>query len=318
MKKFLIMLCLFAATVLTAAAQDKFPMITIPEEVTDPMERARYLSDHFWEKVDFSTVSDAVIEDGLSELLPILQIVDYEAVTASWTAAVKQAEGTKTGVAHLLTVCSRVLNNPALDTYNENIYRSLLHVALVSKKISKADKEPFQRELVMLEVNNVGSAATDFEVVTADGSKMKLSEVESSVTVLFLYEPGAVNSKLERFRLSQARITNYLLKAGGLKIVAVACTADSALWDKNRSDIPAEWVSGYDAKGEITGEGLYDLRVMPCMYLLDEKKVVLLKNTDTEGIETYLYEVLRSAAEQQKAASEGSAEGATEAPAEAK
>lgn len=307
MKKFLIMLCLFAATATAAAAQDKFPMVTIPEEVTDPMQRARYLSDHFWENVDFATASDALIEEGLSELLPILRIVDYEAVTASWTAAVKQAEGAKTGVAHLLSVCSRVLNDPALGTYDEERYRSLLHVALVSKKISKADKEPFQRELVMLEVNNVGSAATDFEMTAADGSKVKLSEVESPVTVLFLYEPGAVNSKLERFRLSQARLTSYLVRAGGLKVVAVACTSDAALWEKNRGDIPSEWTSGYDASGELTGEGLYDLRVMPRLYLLDEKKVVLLKNTDTEGIESYLYEVLRNAAEQQQAAAGGAA-----------
>ena len=57
MKKFLIMLCLAAATVMSAAAQEKFPMITIPEDVTDPLLRAKYLSDHFWENVDFETAS---------------------------------------------------------------------------------------------------------------------------------------------------------------------------------------------------------------------------------------------------------------------
>ena len=92
MKKFLIMLCLAAATVMSAAAQEKFPMITIPEDVTDPLLRAKYLSDHFWENVDFETASDDLIADGLSELLPILRIVDYDAMTASWAAAVKQAE----------------------------------------------------------------------------------------------------------------------------------------------------------------------------------------------------------------------------------
>ena len=85
MKKFLIMLCL-AATVMSAAAQEKFPMITIPEDVTDPLLRAKYLSDHFWENVDFETASDDLIADGLSELLPILRIVDYDAMTASWEA----------------------------------------------------------------------------------------------------------------------------------------------------------------------------------------------------------------------------------------
>ena len=305
MKKFLIVLCLFAATAMAAAAQEKFPMITIPDDVTEPLARARYLSDHFWENVDFDTASDALIEEGLSELMPILRIVDYDAVTASWTAAVKQAEGSKTGVAHLLTVCRRVLNDPAADTYDEERYRALLHAALVSKKISKADKEPFQRDLVMLEVNNVGATATDIEMVGADGGKMKLSDVNTPVTVLFLYEPGAVDSKLERFRLSQARLTNYLMKAGGLTVVAVACTSDAALWEKNRGDIPAEWTSGYDASDSIAAEGLYDLRVMPRLYLLDEKKVVLLKNTDSDGIEAYLYDILQSAARQQQAAAEG-------------
>ena len=228
-------------------------------------------------------------------------------------AAVKQAEESKTGVAHLLKVSRSVLNDPTLGSYDEDMYRALLHAALVSKKITKADKEPFQRDLVMLEVNNAGSAAIDFEITGADGAKSRLSDVESPITVLFLYEPGAVDSKLERFRLSQARIANYLMQAGGLKIVAMACTSDAALWEKNRSDIPAEWVSGYDAGDVIRNEGLYDLRVMPRLYLLDEKKVVLLKNTNTDGVEEYLYDVLRAAAKQQQAAAGQTAGGGSDA-----
>ena len=103
------------------------------------------------------------------------------------------------------------------------------------------------------------------------------------------------------------------MQAGGLKIVAMACTSDAALWEKNRSDIPAEWVSGYDAGDVIRNEGLYDLRVMPRLYLLDEKKVVLLKNTNTDGIEEYLYDVLRAAAQQQQAAAGQTAGGGSDA-----
>ena len=121
MKKFLIMLCLAAATVMSAAAQEKFPMITIPEDVTDPLLRAKYLSDHFWENVDFETAFDDLISNGLSELIPILRIVDYDAMTASWAAAVKQAEESKTGVAHLLKVSRSVLNDPTLGSYDEDM-----------------------------------------------------------------------------------------------------------------------------------------------------------------------------------------------------
>ena len=63
----------------------------------------------------------------------------------------------------------------------------------------------------------------------------------------------------------------------------------------------------------IRNEGLYDLRVMPRLYLLDEKKVVLLKNTNTDGIEEYLYDVLRAAAKQQQAAAGQTAGGGSDA-----
>ena len=47
---------------------------------------------------------------------------------------------------------------------------------------------------------------------------------------------------------------------------------------------------------------------MPRIYLLDDKKQVLLKNTTAEQIETYLTEVMRNAAQSQ--AAEGAAEAA--------
>ena len=220
----------------------------------------------------------------------------------------KRAEASKTGVARLLALGDKYLYGVSSPMYNESAYRSLLRAGLVSKKIAKADKAPYQKHLVLLEMNNAGSAAVDFEFEQADGTRSKLSEVVSPVTILFFYDPDCVDCKIERFRLTQARLTNYLQRAGGVTVLAVFPSADAEAWEKHKSDIPAEWINARDAAGRLKSENLYDLRAMPRLYLLDDKKQVLLKNTTAAQIESYLTEVMRSAAESQ--AAEGAAEAA--------
>lgn len=307
MKRILIVFLLLAAAS-SVAAQEKFPMITIPEEIADHVARAKYLGEHYWDNVDFNAASDEVLEQGFVDMVSIFALLDDEALDLSWAEAVKRAEASKTGVVRLLALGDKYLYGVSSPMYNESAYRSLLRAGLVSKKIAKADKAPYQKHLVLLEMNNAGSAAVDFEFEQADGTRSKLSEVVSPVTILFFYDPDCVDCKIERFRLTQARLTNYLQRAGGVTVLAVFPSADAEAWEKHKSDIPAEWINARDAAGRLKSENLYDLRAMPRLYLLDDKKQVLLKNTTAAQIESYLTEVMRSAAESQ--AAEGAAEAA--------
>jgi len=293
MKRILIVFLLLAAV--GAAAQEKFPMITIPEDIADHVARAKYLGGHYWDNVDFNTVSDEVLEQGFVDMVSIFALLDDEALDVSWAAAVKRAEASKTGVVRLLALGDKYLYGVSSPMYNEPAYRSLLRAGLVSKKISKDEKAPYQKHLVLLEMNNPGSAAVDFEFEREDGSRSKLSEVESPVTILFFYDPDCVDCKIERFRLTQARMTSYLQRAGGVTVLAVFPSADAEAWEKHKSDIPADWINARDVAGRLKSENLYDLRVMPRIYLLDDKKQVLLKNTTANQIESYLTEVMRSA-----------------------
>jgi hypothetical protein len=125
------------------------------------------------------------------------------------------------------------------------------------------------------------------------GEKSKLSEVHTTVTILYFYNPGCPDCYIERSRLQQARTISYLVRAGGVKVVAVMPSNDKSEWEKHQSQIPAEWVNGYDAENRIKSEGLYDLRRMPRLYLLDDKKQVLLKNTTANDIEQFLSAIMQ-------------------------
>lgn len=278
------------------ASAQKFPMISIPETITEPAERAKYLGEHYWDNVDFATITESALEEGVVELITLFPLYDEAALKQVWAIAVKRSEGAKGGLLRLLAMCDKYLYGTSSPMYNEDAYRALLHVALLSESLTKEEKMPYQAQLVMAEMNNVGSPVVDFEITVRGGEKSKLSEVHSTVTILYFYNPGCPDCYIERSRLSQARTINYLVRAGGVKIVAVMPSADKAEWEKHSAQIPAEWINGYDAENKIKTDGLYDLRRMPRMYLLDDKKQVLLKNTNANEIEQFLSAIMQSGA----------------------
>lgn len=277
-----------------AAEKVKFPMVTVPDEITDPQARAKYLGEHFWDNVDFATASEALVEQGLIDMASIFPLLNSETLISSMTALVKKAETSKEGLLMMLSLADKYLYGTASPLYNEAAYRGLLQSALISKALNKADKEPYQKQLVILEMNNEGSAAVDFDMQLVDGSKAKLSDIEAPVSILFFYAADNLDCKLQRFRLTQARLVNYLQRAGGIKIVAVCVEGDKAAWEKFRADSPKEWLHVFDASGKIKSENLYDLRTLPRLYLLDEQKTVLLKNTKADDIEQYLVQIIQA------------------------
>lgn len=280
----------------TAPAAEKvtFPMVAVPDEITDPQARAKYLGEHFWDNVDFATASEALVEQGLIDMASIFPLLNSETLISSMTALVKKAETSKEGLLKVLSLADKYLYGTASPLYNEAAYRGLLQSALISKALNKADKEPYQKQLVILEMNNEGSAAVDFDMQLVDGSKAKLSDIEAPVSILFFYAADNLDCKLQRFRLTQARLVNYLQRAGGIKIVAVCVEGDKAAWEKFRADSPKEWLHVFDASGKIKSENLYDLRTLPRLYLLDEQKTVLLKNTKADDIEQYLVQIIQA------------------------
>jgi hypothetical protein len=52
--------------------------------------------------------------------------------------------------------------------------------------------------------------------------------------------------------------------------------------------LPARWINGYDSQSGIMSGDLYDLKAIPSLYLLNEQKIVLLKDARLEEIEAYL------------------------------
>lgn len=68
-----------------------------------------------------------------------------------------------------------------------------------------------------------------------------------------------------------------LVSGGALRVLAVCAEEDRALWERTKSDLPADWTVAYDVSGILQKE-LYVLPAMPTIYVLDSDNTVVLKD----------------------------------------
>ena len=79
-----------------------------------------------------------------------------------------------------------------------------------------------------------------------------------------------------------------MLNSGKLKLLAVTPDADYEEWMEHA--YPSNWLVGYDRDKIIYSQRLYDIQRLPCLYLLDKDKRVLLKEADYDRFCNYLSE----------------------------
>ena len=73
-----------------------------------------------------------------------------------------------------------------------------------------------------------------------------------------------------------------------LTILSVYPGSNVKQWIENLPSMPEKnWVNAYDNDMTITNKRIYDIKTIPTIYLLDDKKRIILKDTSLEEIESF-------------------------------
>jgi hypothetical protein len=83
--------------------------------------------------------------------------------------------------------------------------------------------------------------------------------------------------------LKRSQIISDLQQQGRLKVLAIYPDENLDEWHKHLSDMPSEWINGYDRGCRIERENLYNISAIPALYLLDKDKIVLVKDSTNMG-----------------------------------
>ena len=176
-------------------------------------------------------------------------------------------------------LAERVLHDPNSPLRDEERYIPVLRGKLASPWYDALERLGPETELRLALRNRVGEQAGDFRCTLASGATTRLYDLRADYTLLLLTDPECPMCRRTTEELLASPRLNELAERGTLRILTLYSGEDTAAWRRSLSHAPRGWLHACDAACTVRDEGIYDLRALPALYLLDREKRVLVKDS---------------------------------------
>lgn len=180
-----------------------------------------------------------------------------------------------------LALAEKYLYEPNSPYYNDEVYLCFLKYEAKTDFRHLSQSARFKRHYNMIQKNMRGELATDFTYETQTGQSGTLYEIDAESLILFFNDPTCGECKMVKEELLSKQ---NALDSLGIKVFAVYIDDKPEEW--RQANYPAEWFNGYAP--EIDSQDLYNIRALPCLYLLDKDKKVVHRDTSVELIVQFL------------------------------
>lgn len=159
-----------------------------------------------------------------------------------------------------------------VDSYYANGLAYWTEPSVVKTLVKRADE---------LRPTLIGSNAPNLILMDTTGSFKALYALDARYVVVFFYEYGCSHCRKEIAALEEW----YPENAYNAKIFAVCTDTSLVDWKKYSRKIKQDWVH-VNATRSVTADyhGLYDIRVTPTIYLLDNRKKIIAKRLKVEQL----------------------------------
>ena len=146
--------------------------------------------------------------------------------------------------------------------------------------VSKNDLAKIREKAVGLSTELIGNPAPDFAFDTQDNGRMKLSEVQSPITILYFWDSECGHCRKETPRLKEF-YDEY--KDKGVEIVALTLENEFTGWKKYIQENDLDWINGYESDFERPNFlWYYYIPTTPKKLVLGPDKTIIAKNLDVE------------------------------------
>ena len=276
-----------------------FTVPSIPPMLTNNADRADFLAKNYWNNFDFSDTlligNQQITEQAFVNYLDIWPHVSEGALRLSISRTLEKAQVEPKMFIHFTDLFEKYLYDPNSAMRNEEYYAMVLDYIITSPSIDELYKIQPKFYLELINKNRLGTIATDFVYTMANGKQGSMHKIKSEYLIIFFNNPGCSACIEYEQGLEYSPVVTKMLETGKLKILAMYVDEDIYEWDKNRPNIPASWINGYDAFTTIRKNNSYDLRAIPNLYLLDKEKRVIMKDAMPHLLEEQLVQILQNA-----------------------
>lgn len=271
----------------------KFQLPEIPTILTSSEQRLNFLVNHYWDNINIADTNfihnDNDLEQAWANYCDLLNRVPLPTAQDAIKSTFTRMNGNKNILAVFQDLADKYLYDPNSPMREEEYYIPVLETLINTPTLDEVEKIRPRARLKLALKNRPGTIASDFVYTLKTGTRGRLHKISTDYTILFINNPGCHACAETIGQLRSAEVIEKLHKDSRLTILAIYPDEDLDEWKKHIKDFPEDWINGYDKEQTINNKELYDLKAIPTLYLLDENKVVLLKDATFSNIVDYLY-----------------------------
>ena len=283
MNKWIVIIGLIVCPLLAWGQNFVYPVP--PDSVYSRKGRINYMAEHFWTE---RAIADTANFQGPKILLDYIYLLkqtdEQQKCIQSFVSLASKQENTFGLILYWL---DQILYDSSSPHYNENLYSSLMKAVINSDVDSVMKLIPRQR-MEIISKNQLGYQTNDFTFVDKEGHTNSLYKIEAPLILLIFNNPDCSLCHQTENNIAQNKQLQSLLNSGRLRILAITPDAEYEEWMDHT--YPFNWMVGYDREKVIYNQRLYDIQRLPCIYLLDKDKRILLKEADYERLCKYISE----------------------------
>ena len=262
-----------------------------PVMMTNPRDRADYLTTRYWNNFDYTDTMychSEFTEQAFSEFIYIVSLASYGKVSEGVKKLLDSAEVNEVMYNYFYKQGEKYLYDPNSPTRNDEFFIPFLEHIVTSSKVMEESKIRPRLLLQLAYRNRVGSRAEDIVYTTESGRSGRLYTISARYILLMFYNPDCMECQLTTNELKSSSVITSAVSSGRLKVLAVYPDENMDIWRNHLNDFPSSWINGYDKSLVIRTNQTYDLKAIPTLYLLDENKHVILKDTSVGHLHDYL------------------------------
>lgn len=277
---------------------EEFPYPTIPSYLSpDGWMAIEWYVLNFWNDYDFaafeSRYSAETNRQAFVEFVNTLYLLSPECSSRAIKKMMARAAASEEGYWYFLEKAEDVLYDPQSPMRNDLLWEQFVRHALSeASPIDSTSKERYRSLLALVSRNQQGTIATDFAYTLADGTQGQLHKIKAPFTVIYFYNPGCSECARTRAQIEATGYLEALHQRGLVEVLALHPDEDVAEWRRHLAEMPEWWINAYDKGQTINRKGLYDLKAIPTLYLLDSEKRVMMKDPTVEDFLAMLERLL--------------------------
>lgn len=239
---------------------------------------------NWWRDLDYSDTTQVALTDTaymvclFADWARVLERVPDSVGVRSVEQVMDRASANKKTFEWFVMAAREVLADPNSQWRDDELYMPVLRVRIASPFTDEPTRERLRYRLDILSQNRIGHKANNIRYTLFDGFEGTLYGIKAEFTLVFINNPGCEMCRTVREEICASDLLSGYIASGRLKVLAIYPDQDLDEWLNYRSEMPKDWINGYDRECVMRTQGTYNLTAIPSLYLLDKDKTVLIKD----------------------------------------